>query len=105
MTKNDLQTGMVIEIRNGSRFLIMRMPDGNILASSNSSWMHINEHNEDLTCETDSLSVVKVFEPYTSTLARMVSTEYEPIWERKEPKKMTVEEICEALGYEVEIVK
>jgi hypothetical protein len=28
----------------------------------------------------------------------------ELLWERKEPKKMTVAEICEALGYEIEIV-
>lgn len=29
----------------------------------------------------------------------------ELLWERKEPKKMTVAEICKALGYDVEIVK
>lgn len=34
------------------------------------------------------------------------STEHrELLWERKEPKKMTVAEICKALGYDVEIVK
>lgn len=27
------------------------------------------------------------------------------LWERKEAKKMTVKEICDALGYDVEIVK
>ena len=27
------------------------------------------------------------------------------IWERKEPKKMTVSETCKELGYEVEIIK
>lgn len=27
------------------------------------------------------------------------------LWERKEPKKMTVQEVCDALGYDVEIVK
>lgn len=29
----------------------------------------------------------------------------ELLWERKEPKKMTVAEICKELGYDVEIVK
>lgn len=34
------------------------------------------------------------------------STEHRKLlWERKELKKMTVAEICEALGYDVEIVK
>jgi hypothetical protein len=33
------------------------------------------------------------------------TTERELLWELKEPKKMTVAEICKALGFEVEIVK
>lgn len=42
---------------------------------------------------------------YNCCLLDNSTKDRELLWERKETKKMTVSEICEALGYDVEIVK
>ena len=50
--------------------------------------------------------LIAIYDRTTNRLLLDNSTEGRKLlWERKEPKKMTVDEICKALGYEVEIVK
>lgn len=52
------------------------------------------------------LDIVQIYRPrYDSNVMSTDLYDYELVWERKEVKEMTMEEICEALGYEVKIKK
>lgn len=76
---------------------------------------HIDHYCDDLTTDTgdDRFDIMKVYRPrYMSADIMAAFNNVESIleqcdlvFERKEPKKMTVAEVCAALGYEVEIVK
>ena len=49
--------------------------------------------------------VMKVYVSKAFILNSLFNNDYlECIWERKEPKKMTLEQISKALGYEVEVI-
>lgn len=110
MKLKDLKTGMVIEIRNGERYLILRKDDGVLYAVRNEDWFDIHEkgdYNSDLTdSEFKEYDIMKIYEPCVNSLRAMLNNYVsDPIWERKNQKKMTVSEICKELGYEVEIVR
>ena len=66
-------------------------------------WWDIEVFDEDLNFGFDTIEAI-----YDCTYNRMLmdnSTEDRKLlWERKDAKKMTVAEICAALGYDVEIV-
>ena len=48
---------------------------------------------------------MKIYESNACVLGNLFNNDYlECIWERKEPKKMTLAQISEALGYEVEVI-
>lgn len=107
MTSQDLKPGMVIETRDKDRFLIIRKDNGVLYGINNDLWFDIKKCNSDLTYKGyPECDIMKVYEPYVNSLGGMLNDGIGvPIWERKEPKKMTVSEICKELGYEVEIVK
>ena len=49
--------------------------------------------------------IMKIYESKAYVLEDLFDNNYlECIWERKEPKKMTLAQISEALGYEVEVI-
>ena len=52
----------------------------------------------------ESLNIVNNKQPYSKTFLRQLIKE--PIWTKKEePTEMTLEQICEALGKNIKIVK
>lgn len=87
-TKKDLRVGDRITFRNGSSGIW----DGYMIGALN-----YDEINEDLTNSGNLgsyLDIVKVER----------QKKYKTIYEREKARKMTVKEISEALGYEVEVV-
>ena len=89
-TKQDLKVGDRITLRNG----VSGIWDGHMIGAGALTY---DEINEDLTNNGDlgsCLDIVKVEKP----------KKYETIYEREKARKMTVKEISEALGYEVEVV-
>lgn len=99
-TKNDLQDGDIVTLRNGDRLIY---GDENFfdLNTSCHNGIYMSCHiNTDLTRNREHHTdedIVKVERP----------TEYKTVFVRKEKevKKMTVSQICEELGYDVEIIK
>lgn len=98
-TKNDLKNGDIVTLKNGDKLIYANncfrdMSDtyDNCLyciSDLNDDMMHYSSNNR----ESD---IIKVSRPI----------EYVDVFSRpKEPKKMTVSEICKELGYDVEIVK
>ena len=102
----ELKEGMIIECRNGDRYLL-RTVCGELIASSNDAYMSLDydeELNENKYFNKD-FDVMKVYASKAFILNSLFNDNYlECIWERKEPKKMTLAQISEALGYEVEVI-
>lgn len=71
----------------------------------NEEWWPLSRFNSD-TLEYKGDKIVAIYGCTTPRCLLDNSTEdRELLWERKEPKKMTVAEVCEALGHDVEIVE
>lgn len=70
------------------------------------NWLGLDDFNSDGVSRSGHYRIIAVF-GFTSPRQALDNDKFgrELLWERKEPKKMTVAEICKALGYDVEIVK
>ena len=130
-TKKDLRSGYVVEFRNGARRLVTRA--GNFLPilvnPDTRDWNHLNScWADDLTCKVAlfgelchceclnpakkpaQYDIMKVWglihgnENYINVFTTDDLVNRDLLWERKEPKKLTVDEVSKLLGYEVEIV-
>ena len=88
----------VVELRNGDRYLVV----GEFLMGENDYFIK-DDFTSDLTNRgLRKFDIVRIYEE----IPRIGALHYKElgiIWER-EPKKMTIEEIEEALGYEIEVV-
>ena len=102
----ELKEGMIIECRNGHRYLLRKVDD-NLIGSNNTGYIGIDydkDLNENKYCQED-FDIMKIYESKAYVLEDLFDDNYlECIWERKEPKKMTLAQISEALGYEVEVI-
>ena len=108
--KMELKEGMIIECRNGDRYLL-RNVRGDLILSANQGWAECVYDNNFIDIEEDAKAfngdydIMKIYESKAYVLEDLFDNNYlECIWERKEPKKMTLAQISEALGYEVEII-
>lgn len=105
MKKEDLRDGMVVETRDGRRWLVL---GDRVIASDGFNWLR--DYRNDLTMNSvticiDHYDIMRVYTPNLSGLDSMINTKNRPIWERKEPKELTVAEIEELLGYPIKVVK
>lgn len=105
-TKADLEDGMVVKYRKGDKRMVINEAMIGVDGYS-------DKHNfrEDLTHKIyDKLDIVGVYEAEEyGNFANMLSDDnLTPIWERKEPKKMTIEEMRKKLeeltGEEIEVM-
>ena len=102
----ELKEGMIIECRNGNRYLLKKVDDM-IIGSRFDGWITVM-YDENL-CENyyhdETFDIMKIYESKAYVLEDLFDNNYlDCIWERKEPKKMTLAQISEALGYEVEVI-
>lgn len=112
MKKSDLKTGMVVETRNGEKYLVMLEPDCKDMELINfkGGYMPLYYYNNELIFTEQSVQGFDVVKVYSVgwTICDLLSDkecmEFKLIWERNEPKEMTIEEIEEELGYKIKIV-
>lgn len=104
MKKADLKSGMVIEVRSGDRYLVLR--DNKKLTFMNANCKsYIDSRNlgkDMLRLTYNNLDIMRVFDK-VSILNDVQNTTC-LLWERKEVKKMTLAEIENELGYKVEVI-
>ena len=110
-TRDDIKSGYVVKLRNGTLLFALRAGNfDKILCDGNGTWSQITEWGiKDLTSGvTDGRDIIEVYGLIGYGYfqhAGDIDTEHRPlVWKRKEPVKMTGEEINKKLGYEVEIV-
>lgn len=108
-TKSDLKDGMVVEQRNGNRYLVLagvavRECGHNEISryTNNLKWCGTNRGG-------DIVKVYRIIHESLGTIEKaFCDRNLELIWERKEPKKMTVEEMQKKLeeltGEEIEVM-
>lgn len=97
-TKSDLKDGMVVEQRNGNRYLVLagmavRECGHNKISryTNNLEWYGTNRGG-------DIVKVYRIIHESPGTIEEaFCDRNLELIWERKEPKKMTVEEMRQKL--------
>lgn len=103
-TKDDLKEFDIVEFRNGRQACVVNdyvFGQLSIGGFSAVTWL------DDLTDRgTDIYDIMKVYRPTDSLpLDKSKWKDLPVVYERTEVKEMTVEEISEALGYEVKVVK
>lgn len=101
-SKSDLQDGMIVEIRQGTRYIKM----DSMLVSQHGGGIHLSCINDKLEYESDSrIDIVAIYKSMNPlSLQVMFNDLYlNPIWTREEPKKMTLEEVEKELGYKIEL--
>ena len=108
-TKADLEDGMVVEQRDGNMYLVLA---GKAVRKGRRN--RIDGYTDDLKWEGyTGGDIVKVYRITPESLGCIedvfIKSNLELIWERKEPKKMTVEEMRQKLeeltGEEIEVTE
>lgn len=108
-TKADLEDGMVVEQRDGDMYLVLA---GMVVRKR--GYNRIGDYDDDLKCAGyTGGDIVKVYRITPGSLGCVehvfIKCNLELIWERKERKKMTVEEMREKLeelaGEEIEVTE
>lgn len=106
-TKADLKDGMVVEQRDGDMYLVLA---GMVVRKR--GYNRIGDYDDDLKCAGyTGGDIVKVYRITPGSLGCIkdvfIKGNLELIWERKEPKKMTIEEMRQKLeeltGEEIEV--
>ena len=75
MKKEDLKTGMLVETRNGEKYIVLENVYGLQLLATGKGYMELDTHNEDLTYDEPDLDIVKVYAlPRDKTCILKIST-------------------------------
>ena len=105
-TKDDLKDGMVVELKNGYRGIIIH----NLIIGED-FYIQLSNYNDRLIANynnpiVNGLNIIKVYNAlsYKGFKNYIKDENLTLIWEREEPVKMTKEEIEEELGYKIEII-
>lgn len=114
-TKYDIVNGMVAEFRNGFRGIIINdyiigesvahnLDDYDDTLKRKNSYN--DKYNDNILNIIKNLDIIKIYDIKSCIGWKKILTDdnLELIWERKEPKKMTVAQIEEEVGYEIDIV-
>lgn len=114
MTKADLKTGMVVNLRNGDSYVVVKeVGDGcyeyDIIFRKN-SWIDLNSYTDDFKCEANPANDIMEVRGggifyFIKGIENTVYRGNILLWERKEKKKYTYAQLKEMLGEEFEIVK
>lgn len=106
-TKEDLKPGDILVTKSKGKYMYI----GDHMVCSK-DWIGMEEYDKNLKLknrgllrETDSFDVVKVLRPKGYTVLERHWEYADLIWKREETVEMTLEEVCEALGKNIKIVK
>lgn len=94
MTKKDLRTGMVVEIRNGAKYTVMLnaqsgTDNDDILANHEGGFVRLSNYRDDLSDKNnDDFDIIRVFEHFgLGALLKFNDRDMKVLWERDhEPK-------------------
>lgn len=106
--KDLIEVGSVVECRYGTKYIYL---NGLFLNSDGATRMDdggLDDFSADLIylAENEVFDIMRIYKSESKKLDDLFNPVYlTPVWERKEPKEMTIKEIEKELGYPVKIVK
>ncbi len=101
-----LEYGYVVELENGNLAMYMPSRGGDCFDYGCGCYSIFNNYTEDLKYWDSDYDVKRIY-GYSKHMHKTLKFDIKDrtiIWERPGVKKMTVSEICEKLGYKVEII-
>jgi hypothetical protein len=116
-TKADLKSGMVVEIRSGQTLLVV---GGSLLTLTGGGLIISKHYGKDLkNLLNPNADIMKIYglpfdgfkDHLNSDVSDLMTKHYKDpkicklLWEREEVAEMTLEQVCEALGKTIKIVK
>lgn len=106
MKKPDLKPGMVVEYANGKRRLVIEF-NNQLALLGNDNWGDLELISEDLEfLANEDFTINKVYNPgYMQGLNSMLESSHPCIWERPKSVELTMEDIAEKFGINVEQLK
>lgn len=106
MKKSDLKPGMVVEYANGVRRLVIEFNDELVLLGY-MGWNTLMHYTSNLECPNDKdFTINKIYQPQIILgLDTLLKTVHPCIWERPKSVELTMEEIAEKFGINVEQLK
>lgn len=118
MTKDELKAGYLVELKNGERYVIMfynedKYTDFILIDETGHGYIpftydaYLHDTYPVSQTEKGAYDIEKVWGfPNTQfTLSELFDTSIRNLLWQREVKEMTLEEVCEVLGYEIKIVK
>lgn len=127
-TRDDLKAGHVVKLRNGEfRMLMPAGKDGTLIVcgAPENGWNYLSCWDENFCARSQrfalgypssnaeeyasALDIMEVYgfvrgSAFYNKTGELSADNRDLLWQRIKPKKMTVKEICEKLGYPVEII-
>lgn len=108
----ELHSGMIVETRKKDLLFVAESYEEEIFLMGNDRFDELCYYDDNLiNTEDEDLDIIAIYKPLKGLEQRALNGFIDKqkrgltlIWERKEPKKMTLAQISEALGYEVEVV-
>lgn len=108
MKLDDLKTGMIVTLRNGTSHIVMRdfIDEGDLFVSMDENkvigWLYFNDYTTDMKYkDVDAFDVMRVYR----TCFYGISSKEALLWGRKDDyKEVTMQEIEEKFGCKVKIV-
>lgn len=119
-TKDDLKTGHVVTLESGCQYVVVRDGDFTrckdnkeltdvLISADNKILAYLCDFDQGLKSKIaqvgDVVKVERLANPFLLRISEPSRLIKETLWERHQPKKMTVQEIEAALGHPVKIVK
>lgn len=114
MTLNDLEDGMVVVLRNGDPYIVLKnvFYYGDILAGYKNilefynTQISLTRYNADMTFKNKNMDLFDIMEIYEKPedIFHAFFKKGKLIWERKKHKEVTMQEIEEKFGCKVKIV-
>lgn len=99
-TKADLKNRMVVECRNGGRYMLV---DDRLL--SNDGYNFLYSYDEDLIIRNREVKEYDIMKVYAKINNLDLESANDILWERLEVKEITMSEIEEKFGCKIKIVK
>lgn len=109
MKLDDLKTGMIVTLRNGTSHIVMRdfIDEGDLFVNMSENkiigWLYLNDYTTDMKYkDVDAFDVMRV---YRTCFYYDISSKEALLWERKDDyKEVTMQEIEEKFGCKVKII-
>jgi len=111
MKKQDLKSGMIVELRNGTIGIVI----ADSITTIDRGGQHFDYYNQyleniayNIGRDWDIMAVYKPINCHGKSLTNVLTKSkikyYTPIWQRVIPKEYTIEEIEEKLGEKIKII-